>query len=391
MSAFAAVMTGKGTGAISTIQLFGDSAEEILKKIFKLASAKPPEFKTGKILLGTICDGAELIDQVTIGCEASSSFAIHCHGNPLIVEMIMQLLQRCGAKLETSEQLLAKVLAAQKPIGAIALEAKLAQLQAKTIQGAKIIANQANAGLTKKAEEWRQNINAMSLNEITCEAKLILKNSQIAKLIIFGCQVAIIGPPNSGKSTLLNYLAGRQKAIVTNIKGTTRDWISATCRIEPLSIEFIDTAGLDEKLSAHSDTIEKAAQQKSIEILEQADLVLLVLDNSQPTEQLNKSLLTKVANKKVLTVLNKSDLPAKFDTAKLPKILDNTVLISAKFGTGIEALIGKILQICGVTGFDLKTAVCFTDRHENLLKQLKHAEYKQRAGTIIQKLLNGPM
>ena len=161
MSAIAAVMTGKGIGAISTIQLFGDSAKNILKKIFIPAGAKTLELATGKILLGTISDSTETIDQVTIGCEAANSFAIHCHGNPLIVEMIMQLLQRCGAKLVTAEQLLAKTLAAQKYTGTIALEAKLAQLQTKTIEGAKIIVNQVSAGLTKKAEEWLQNIRTM--------------------------------------------------------------------------------------------------------------------------------------------------------------------------------------------------------------------------------------
>jgi tRNA modification GTPase len=389
MSAFAAVMTGKGTGAISTIQLFGDSAEAILKKIFKPEGTKKPEFETGKILLGTINDGAEPIDQVTIGCEASNSFAIHCHGNPLIVEVIMELLQRCGVKLITSEELLAKTLAAQKSIGAIALEAKLTQLQTKTVEGAKIVANQISVGLTKKVKDWIQKINKMSLNEITAEAELILKNSQITKLIIFGCKAAIIGPPNSGKSTLLNCLAGRQKAIVTDIKGTTRDWVSAICRIEPLSIEFFDTAGLDEKLSAHNDTIEKASQKKSVEILQQADLVLLVLDNSQSAEQLDKHLLKKVADRKVLTVLNKSDLPARFETAKLPKFLGNTALISAKFGTGIENLTEKILQTCGVADFDLKTAVCFTDRQENLLKKLKKAKSKQEAASIVRELLTG--
>jgi tRNA modification GTPase len=389
MSAIAAVMTGKGTGAISTIQLFGDSAEAILKKIFKSVGIKKPEFATGKILLGTINDGAEPVDQVTIGCEAKGSFAIHCHGNPLIVEMIMQLLQRCGARIVTAEQLLAKILTAQKNIGTIALEAKLAQLHAKTIEGARIIANQVDAGLNKKAEGWRQNINTISLDEISFRAEQILRDSETAKLIIAGCKVAIIGPPNSGKSTLLNYLAGREKAIVTDIKGTTRDWVSTTCRIGPLSVEFFDTAGLDEKLSEDSDTIEKTAQKKSVEILEQADLVLLVLDNSEPTEQLNKHLLKKVANRRILTVLNKSDLPTELDAAKLPKILGCTVQISAKFGTGIEDLTGKILQICGVADFDLKTAVCFTDRQENLLTKLKQVKSEQQAASIITELLTG--
>jgi len=389
MNTFAAVMTGKSTGAISTVQVFGDSAEAVVKKIFKPAGAKPAKFKAGEILLGTIADDNETIDQVTIGCEQADSFAIHCHGNPLIVADIMQLLQRRGATLLTAEQLLTKILSAQKPINTIAVEAKLAQLKAKTIQGTKIITNQIDAGLSKKAAEWLQNINATSLKQISAEAERILENSRTAKLIIAGCTAALIGPPNSGKSTLLNCLAGRQKAIVTDIKGTTRDWVEAVCQIGSLSLRLIDTAGLDEKLPAPKDTIEKAAQKKSVQILEQADLVLLVLDNSQPNEQLDDRLSEKIADKLVLTCLNKSDLPAKFDTGKLPEILSNIVPISAKEGTGIENLIEKIRRICGVADFDLKTAVCFTDRQENLLNKLIDVKSKQQATSIITELLNG--
>jgi len=405
MNTFAAVMTGKGTGAISTIQVFGDSAEAVVKKIFKPAGTKSAKFKTGEILLGTIADGNETIDQVTIGCEQAKSFAINCHGNPLIVSDIMQLLQRCGATLLTAEQLLTKILSAQKSINTIAVEAKLAQLKAKTIQGTKIIINQVDIGLSKKAAEWLQNINAISLNRISAEAERILENSRTAKLIITGCTAALIGPPNSGKSTLLNSLAGRQKAIVTDIKGTTRDWVEAVCQIESLSLRLIDTAGLDEKLPVTKDTVEKAAQKKSVEILEQADLVLLVLDNSQTNDQLDDRLLEKITERpvpstssgqalseaegKILTVLNKCDLPAKFDTGVLTGILSNIVQISAKEGTGIENLVEKIRQICNVAGFDLKTPVVFTSRQENLLQQLTNAKSKQQATSIITELLNG--
>jgi len=414
MSAFAAAMTGKGTGAIATVQLLGDSAEAIIKKIFKSVKAKPPTFKTGKILLGTISNAGETIDQVTVGCEGPANFAINCHGNPLIVADIMQLLQRHGATLLTAEELLTKIFSMEKPSNTIALEAKLTQLQAKTIQGTKIIANQVNAGLTKKIEEWLQsyglsaghltalteNINTISLKQIKADAEQILKNTQTAKLIIFGCTVAIAGPPNTGKSTLLNFLAGRQKAIVTDIKGTTRDWVSAQCRIGSLSVELIDTAGLDEKLTLISgDIIEKASQQKSVEILDKADLVLLVLDNSQLTEQVDEKLLERIAGKlvlseaegKVLTVLNKCDLPARLNCRKLPQILANTVKISAKLGTGIENLLKKIQQLCGVIDFDLKTTVCITSRQENLLEQLINTKSRDHAVSIITELLNAPL
>jgi len=390
MSTFAAVMTGKGTGAISTIQIFGDSAEVLIKKIFKPTGGKPAILKPGKILLGQITNGSETIDQVVVGCESVHSFAINCHGNPLIVADIMKLLAQQKATLLTAQELLVKILSTQKHINTIELETKLSQPKAKTIEGAKIIANQIDAGLSKKAKKWLQNIDTIPLEEIKADTEQILETSQTAKLIIAGCTIVLSGPPNTGKSTLLNCLAGRQKAIVTDIKGTTRDWISAQCKIAPLFVELIDTAGLDEKLSATSrQTVEELSQQKTAEVLERADLVLLVLDGSQTAEQLDELPFEKIADKKILTVLNKSDLPARLDADKLPQVLVKTVQVSAKLGTGIENLLKKIRLICGVADFDLHAPVCFTNRQENLLKKLKKVNSKQQADSIITELLNG--
>ncbi len=390
MSTFAAAMTGKGTGAIATIQLFGDTSEAVIKKIFKPAGTSPPQFKAGKILLGTISDGDETIDQVTIGCEAANTFAINCHGNPLIVEMIMQLLGRRGAKLLSSRDLLTRFLTAQKLPNTIAVEAKLTQLNARTLRGTKIIANQINGGLAKKASDWLDNVNTTPLEQIAAEAEQILRDSRPAKLIITGCTIVMAGPPNSGKSTLLNYLAGRQKAIVTDIEGTTRDWVSAQCQIEPLSVTLIDTAGLDEERAATSGrTVERTAQERTAEILAKAELILLVLDSGKPGNQLDGLRTERIAGKKVLTVLNKSDLPAKFDAATLPQSLSNTMQISAKLGTGIAILKDKVLQITDVAKFDPKTAVAFTTRQESLLQQLTNAKSNQHAAQIISELLNG--
>ncbi|MGA2172113.1 MAG: GTPase [Sedimentisphaerales bacterium] len=375
MNTFAAVITGKGTGAIATIQICGDSAKAILSQIF-IPANKPADFTTGKILLGTISDGSKTIDQVTVGCEGPDAYAINCHGNPLIVEEIMQSLQQQGVELLTTEQFLCKTLADSNTI---ALEVKLNLPNVKTIEGTQLLLNQINSGLTAVAKNWLES----PLTNITTEAKNIIKASQTAKLIIFGCRTVLAGPPNTGKSTLLNCLCGKQKSIVTDIKGTTRDWVSASCRIGPLAVELIDTAGLDEKLA---DDIDKATQQTATELITQADIVLLVLDSSEPVARIDNSFINILAGKKVLTVLNKSDLPCRFKAGNLM----NTINISAKLGTGIDLLCTEIQRLAGVENFDPNQPICFTARQEQLLTQLAAVKSKVAAHSIITELLSGP-
>jgi tRNA modification GTPase len=392
MSTFAAVTTGQGTGAISTIEVLGDGAAAVIERIFRPAHGETATFEPGKILLGTIGDSAETIDQIVLGCADAEDFAINCHGNPLIVEMIMELLQREGAELIPAERLLAERLAGQEGLNTIAVEARLAQAKAMTLEGTKIILNQIEGGLSERARRWLENIDGIVLEQIKAEVEEILSDSRTAKLIINGCTAVITGPPNSGKSTLLNYLCGRQKAIVTDIKGTTRDWVSARCQIGPLSVELIDTAGLDQSLTESPDSdVSRAAQQRALELLGKADLVLLVLDSSEPAAQLNGRICEKLPGNRILTVINKCDLPHRLDIDELPPILTDSVPISAKFGTGIENLVQKIPQTCGAAGFDSNSTICVTQRQENLLKRLEKAQSRQDAVTMIAELLNGPL
>lgn len=389
MSVFAAVMTGRGAGAIATIQLVGEQAPVILANLLRLAGDKPAELTTGRILLGHIVDGDEAVDQVTVGCEGPGSFAIHCHGNPLIVERIMGLLQRNGVELLTAEQLLAKTLATQPSLNSVAVEAKLALTTVKTVEGAEILNHQIESGLSAKVKQWRQELDKVPLLQIAAEAEQILNDSEPARLIVSGCTIALIGPPNTGKSTLLNTLAGREKAVVTDIRGTTRDWISAEIHIPPLAATIIDTAGLDPSLAAGD--IGRAAQQKSIEIIRRADLILLILDASQPADQLNKTLSNTLLNKRTVVVLNKADLPERFDCARLPAHLARPVRISAKQGTGIEDLIRAIHQALDTAVFDSETAIAFTSRQISLLEDLKQAPSKPEAHRIMLQLLVGPL
>lgn len=389
MFAFAAVMTGRGSGAIATIQLVGDAAEIVLTELLQGTCDHPLDLTAGRMVLGHVADGDEVVDQVTVGCEGSDVFAIHCHGNPLIVERIMGLLQRNGAELIAAEQLLAKTLAAQLPPNSIAAEAKLALTTVRTIAGAEILAYQIESGLSAKARQWQQQLDAVPLSQIMAEAEQILRDSEPARLIIWGCTIALVGPPNTGKSTLLNTLAGREKAIVSDIRGTTRDWVCAEIHIPPLAAAIIDTAGLDPSLAIGE--IDHTAQQKTIEVIHHADVVLLVLDISQPADQLSKALMSELLNRRTVVVLNKADLAEHFESNSLPPHLSQPIRISAKQGTGIEDLVQAIHQALDTATFDVKKTIAFTPRQISLLEQFKHAPSKPDAWRIISQFFTGPL
>ena len=390
MGASAAVMTGPGAGAIATIGLLGESARAILKGVFQPAARTPLEFVTGRILLGHIVDGDNVIDQVTVGCEAPDTFAIHCHGNPLIVERIMELLQRRGVALAPAGQLLARMLAEQRSDNTIAVEAEVALATVKTVEGARILARQIEAGLCETAEHWRRLAESGDIERIVTEAGQILRDSDTARLIISGCTVVLTGPPNTGKSTLLNCLAGREKALVTDVEGTTRDWVSAEIHIPPLAATVIDTAGLDADLAAAPGRdVDKAAQARAVELLERADVVLLVLDAGRPAVSFDPHLVERLAGKRTVVVLNKSDLPPRLDAASLPQPFRPAIRISAKNETGIENLIHAIHQACRVTTFDPLTPVAFTRRQRALIERLAATSCPDQAIVSIEELLRG--
>ncbi len=392
MAVFAAVMTGSGAGAIATILLFGESARAVLSEVFRSCGEGPSAFETGRILLGHIVDGAEVLDQVAVGCEGPHAFAIHCHGNPLIVERIMELLDGRDVELLAAESLLDRMFSAERSRNSIAVEAKLAVTKVKTVEGARIIMAQIEAGLAQTVRRWSRESDSMSLAEIASRAGQILRDSEIARLIVEGCTVALIGPPNTGKSTLLNALAGCEKAIVTDIEGTTRDWVSAEILIPPLAATVVDTAGLGaDVIAADGDGIDRAAQTRSVEILRRADLVLLVLDLSRPEARIDERLLEALADKRILTVLNKSDLPARLDLAALPAAVGEPVCMSAKQAIGIDGLIRAIHRTLGVADFDPHTPVAFTTRQQTLLKRLAFTETPLDVPAILAQILRGPM
>jgi small GTP-binding protein len=379
-------MTGKGTGgAIATIALYGREAAAILNKIFKPKAKSDTSFNTGKLVLGQIHDENGSVDEVLIGCEGPDYVTINCHGNPLIVADIMRLLQKYNAEPVTAEKMLAEV---SGESNSIATEAKTAVADAKTLEATRIIMYQGSKGLSRTVADWTNNTD---LKKVKAQAEEILVYSAAIKPLLFGAKIVLAGPPNSGKSTLFNYLSGKQKAIVTELQGTTRDWVSAECVLGKIYAEIIDTAGIDEKLFSNNETVEKAAQQKAKELLATADLILLVLDANVQTQESLGFFAKILTGKKTLAVLNKTDLPVRFDASQLPQNLNKSVSISANLATGCDELIKAIEQILGVAELDCQKSVCFTSRQEQLLQRITSSKTNEQAVSAISELLNGKL
>jgi tRNA modification GTPase len=362
MPAHVGVLTGKGFGAIGSILLSGQGAESILSKVFTPKGA----FKTGEIFHGRIVQDGQTLDEVVVGCEGQNRFAIHCHGNPILIQKIVQLFIRSGAQLNDGENAAIPALNTL-----LEREAYIEQLKAVTIEGVKIIQSQIDGGLSATVKKWLGN--SVSIEEIQKQCQAILNRSIIARRIIHGVKIVLAGPANSGKSTLLNTLAGSEKAIVSETAGTTRDWVSVFIHAGPLRAEIIDTAGLGE--NAIHDAVDKEAQQRTVDLMGQSDGILWIEDCTNPS----KTRHLFPAGITIVEVLNKSDLPGD----KIPTDKPDTVRISAKTGEGIENLLNEIQRRLQVCDFDPAMSVVFTTRQ----KQLLYALLKIKEENRIQKLL----
>lgn len=363
------ISTALSKGAISIIRLSGDDAIKIVNKVFKgidLSKVEPNTINYGHIV---DFDSCQIIDEVLVSIfKAPKSYTkedvveINCHGGLFVTNKIYEQLVLLGARPSEPGEFTKRAFLSGR-IDLTKAEAVMDVINAENSAALKIANSALNGKIStfvdKKRQELLDIIATISVNidypeyddveqltnedilpklkTIKLELEDVLNNAKSAKLLKNGINTVIVGKPNVGKSSLLNTLIGENKAIVTNIPGTTRDIVEASINLGQVTLNLIDTAGI----RITEDVVEKIGVEKSKEQINKADIILCVLDGSEPINEQDKEILNEIKNKCHFTIINKIDLEQKIN---LGEVDDNVLFISTKNNNTIKELENKILE-----------------------------------------------
>ena len=329
-----AISTSLGVGAISIIRVSGKDA---IKKVNSIFSGDLINSKSHSINYGHIVYKNEIIDEVLVMLMKSPKtytkediVEINSHGGYTTTNKILEILLEIGCRLAEPGEFTKRAFLNGR-INLLQSEAVNELINAKTESKRKLCLNQIGGNLTKIIEDIREDIikllanievnidypeyedneevtSSLLKNNLSLLAEKIVRlenNSKYGKIVSNGINIAIVGKPNVGKSSILNHLIDEEKAIVTDIAGTTRDIIEANLTLNGIELKLIDTAGIRET----DDVVEKIGVTKSKEQIDRADLVILVLDGSKPLSIEDNELLSKINEANTIILINKNDLP----------------------------------------------------------------------------------
>ena len=392
----AAISTTLGIGAISIIRVSGADSISIVNNIFKGKDLL--EVPTHTITYGHIIDNNNIIDEVLVSImRAPKSFTmedvveINCHGGIATTKKVLELLLLNGCRLAEPGEFTKRAFLNGR-IDLLEAEGVMDVLNAKTEKSRALAINQLSGKTSNMIEQLRQKIVEVLANievnidypeyqdidqmtnkdlenkliGIETDLEKILKNSENGKLLKEGINVSIIGRPNVGKSSILNRLLEEDKAIVTDIEGTTRDIVEGTIQLDGLIINFIDTAGIRRT----NDVVESIGVKKSMDLIDKSDLVLFVLNNNEELTEDDKIILEKLSDKNHIIVVNKMDLASKLDLSNQ----DNVVFVSALEDKNIGILKDKIKEIYQLEQIETDDLTYLTNaRSISLVKEAKKA------------------
>ena len=364
-----AISTALGVGAISIIRVSGNDAVRIVNKITK--NKKLNNALSHTIHYDFIVDEDKIIDEVLISVMlAPKTFTkedvveINCHGGIATTNKVLELLLTNGCRLAEPGEFTKRAFLNGR-IDLIEAEGVMDLINSKTEASRGLAINQISGKTSNLIKDLRQQIVEILANievnidypeyeditvvtnqmlndkliDIEKRIKEILNKSENGKIVKEGINVALIGRPNVGKSSLLNCLLETDKAIVTDIAGTTRDCVEGTISIDGIILNIIDTAGIRET----NDVVESIGVNKSIDLINKTDLVILLLNNNEKLIAEDIELLNKIKDKNYLIVINKTDLKQNIDISNLNQ--DKIVYISALNNSGIDKLKNKIKEI----------------------------------------------
>ena len=367
------IATSLGIGAISIIRVSGQDSISIVNKIFDGCNLSKVSSHT--IHYGHIVENSEIIDEVLVSVmKAPKTYTtedvveINCHGGIATTNKVLELLLLKGCRLANPGEFTKRAFLNGR-IDLVEAEAVSDLINSETELERKVAINGLKGHLSNLIKKLREELNSIITNievnidypeyqdiyEITLddikkkvptikeELNNIIKDYENSRLLYKGIKVAIVGRPNVGKSSILNKLLASEKAIVTNIPGTTRDLVEDTMVIDGIKMHLIDTAGIRET----QDVVEKIGVSKSIKAMDEANLIIMVLNNNEKLTEEDKEILKK-CNKETIIVINKNDLETKLVLDK-ELVKDNSIIsINTIDDTEINKLKAKIKELFNI-------------------------------------------
>ncbi|MBP6062897.1 MAG: tRNA uridine-5-carboxymethylaminomethyl(34) synthesis GTPase MnmE [Fusobacteriaceae bacterium] len=398
----AAISTPRGEGGIGIVRISGQKAIEILSKIFKPKSGKKvEELKNFSINYGHIYNGDEIVDEVLVSIlkgpktyTREDIVEINCHGGFVITEKVLETVLRYGARHAEVGEFTRRAFLNGR-IDLTQAEAVMDLIHGKTEKSVSLSLNQLRGDLKEQIAYLKKllldvaaHVNVVldypeegiddplpeglvdNLKYVMVTADKLIKSYDKGKMIKEGIKTAIVGKPNVGKSSLLNSVLREERAIVTHVAGTTRDIIEEVINLKGIPLVLVDTAGIRKT----EDIVETIGVEKSKELMETADLVLFVIDGSEPLSEEDLKIHEKIKAANVIGIINKIDVEKKVDITPLNKV-ENWIEISAKESIGIEEMESRIYSyiVKGDIEDNSQKLIITNIRHKSALEKTKDA------------------
>ena len=396
----AAISTAMGNSGIGIVRISGDEAVEIADRVFRLKNGKEKlgDQKSHTIHYGFVCDGEEVIDEVLVmlmkgprSFTAEDTVEIDCHGGMLVTRRILEVVLKAGARLADPGEFTKRAFLNGR-IDLSQAEAVIDVINAKNEYALKSSVGQLRGSVSRKIKELREQIiyeiafiesalddpehisldgygeKLMSgVEAMEKELCKLIKSSSNGRVVSEGVKTVILGKPNAGKSSLMNVLVGEDRAIVTDIAGTTRDILEEHIYLQGISLNVVDTAGIRDT----DDVVEKIGVTRAMNAAEDADLIIYVVDGSRNLDENDYQIMDFIRDRKAVVLLNKSDLELVVSVDEIVEKSGHSVIaISAKKESGIDQLEEEIKSLFYEGEIDFNDQIMITNvRHAQALHE----------------------